>query len=105
MWGTVIAPSQYLGYTIALGGLTYYSLGWDGCKQLLPTWLLPIVESFATNASKDIENMKQWVAEKTRGRGKLITMAITVLGGVGVLYMLMSLNGGSSWATEIPWNS
>ncbi|KAL2886259.1 putative sugar phosphate/phosphate translocator [Ceratocystis lukuohia] len=34
IWGTPIAPLQILGYGIALGGLTVYSLGWDQMKTL-----------------------------------------------------------------------
>ncbi|KAL5623946.1 hypothetical protein BROUX41_004006 [Berkeleyomyces rouxiae] len=34
IWGTPITGLQFFGYSIALGGLTVYSLGWDQTKSL-----------------------------------------------------------------------
>ena len=32
IWHTTIAAMQFIGYTIALGGMVYYSLGWEQIK-------------------------------------------------------------------------
>ena len=32
IWGTPISPLQAFGYTIALGGMVYYKLGYDALK-------------------------------------------------------------------------
>ena len=34
IFGDPVAPLQYFGYTIALGGLMYYKLGGDKMKQM-----------------------------------------------------------------------
>lgn len=35
IFGTIITPLQWFGYSIATAGLIYYSLGWEGIKQVL----------------------------------------------------------------------
>lgn len=35
LWSEHVSFLQFLGYSIALAGLTYYSLGWDVIKQRL----------------------------------------------------------------------
>lgn len=32
IWGTPVAPLQFFGYSIALGGMVYYKLGYDQIK-------------------------------------------------------------------------
>jgi hypothetical protein len=32
IWGTVVTPLQFFGYSIALGGMVYYKLGFDRIK-------------------------------------------------------------------------
>jgi hypothetical protein len=40
IWHTAISGLQFVGYTIALAGLVYYSLGWDQITALAQaTWL------------------------------------------------------------------
>jgi hypothetical protein len=40
IWHTAISWLQFVGYTIALAGLLYYSLGWDQITALAQaTWL------------------------------------------------------------------
>ena len=32
IWGTPVTPLQFFGYSIALGGMVYYKLGFDALK-------------------------------------------------------------------------
>lgn len=32
IWGTAVSPLQFFGYSVALGGMVYYKLGFDQIK-------------------------------------------------------------------------
>lgn len=50
IWGTVITPMQIVGYAIALAGLVYYGVGYDG------------VQTYYTHSQQFVE--KLWEGQK-----------------------------------------
>lgn len=71
LFGTIITPLQWLGYSIATLGLIYYSLGWEGCKQLYEN------------------GQTYWEMRGDKLRGKNLTMVIGVAAVVIVLLVLI----------------
>lgn len=75
IWGTIISSLQVLGYLIALVALTYYSIGWEGVKAILPS------------APQSITSLASGL--RTCGKGR--TMLLTLVAGFLVTVSLLSL--------------
>ncbi|UKZ46352.1 hypothetical protein TrVGV298_000553 [Trichoderma virens] len=61
IWSTQITFLQTVGYTIALGGLTYYSLGYDQIVSLGTTTLAWINEFFSSNGGSGAMRSKRLI--------------------------------------------
>ncbi|KKA29703.1 hypothetical protein TD95_004169 [Thielaviopsis punctulata] len=74
IWGTPITMMQFLGYSIALGGLTVYSLGWDQIKTI---------------ASSSAAYTRVFVSEEGR-MSPLMRRSLIICMSVLVMFFLMS---------------
>jgi drug/metabolite transporter (DMT)-like permease len=76
LFGTIVTPLQYFGYSIALGGLVYYKLGGDKLKE---------TGNNALNAWKNFGTRKP-VAKKLVIAGAVITFIVVVGTAFGSQY-------------------
>lgn len=81
IWGTVITPLQWFGYSIATCGLIYYSLGWKGIMEVL------------TNGKE------MWNNRSDKFRDKNLTIIIGVVCAmIFVLFWVWSSSGSTTVA-------
>lgn len=85
IWGTNVAPLQFFGYSVALGGLVYYKLGAQGIKDL-----------FGATEKGEIPRTK---VENHSGPWKKIT-AVAVLVALGLFATMMLAGRGVSVPQE-----
>jgi hypothetical protein len=101
LWGTVIMRIQALGYTIAVAGLIYYSVGYDG------------ILAFYASTSKfgkqiwegEAPEKKFETASTTRKRGgiarKVIIIGVFTLCVVGLIAGMMVRSGQAQYGEEL----
>lgn len=61
IWSTQISALQTLGYAIALGGLTYYSLGYDQLASLGTATLAWVNEFMSSNGGGGVMRSKRLI--------------------------------------------
>ncbi len=70
LWGTVIKPLQILGYTIALAGLIYYGVGYEGIQTSF---------SYTSKYAKQLwEGEKMFETATTGNKGTVVRKAVIV---------------------------
>jgi hypothetical protein len=71
LWGTIIMPLQILGYTIALAGLIYYGIGYEGIQTSY---------SYTSKYAKQLwEGEKMFETATTASRGTIARKAVIVV--------------------------
>lgn len=81
IWGTVITGLQWLGYSIATVGLIYYSLGWDGIKQVY------------------LQGQTIWDSRGHNLRGPRLT-AVMLVGAVSIFLLVVWWSGSAEVASS-----
>lgn len=83
IWGTIIMPIQIFGYAIALAGLVYYGVGYEG------------IQTYYTNSQQFVEkiweNQKQATAKDMVIRRIVFTLLIMLV----IVLVLMAILVGS----------
>ena len=76
IWGTQVSGTQFIGYTIALGGLLYYKLGAEQLKQY-------VAQAGRSWAEFGVQRP---VARKLLVFGLVVVTFFTLLGGLAPTY-------------------
>ena len=101
LWGTVIMRIQALGYTIAVVGLIYYSVGYDGILVFYAS-----ISKFGKQIWEGEAPEKKFeTATTTRGRGgvarKVMIMGVFTLCVVGLIAGMMVRSGQAQYGEEL----
>lgn len=84
IWGTYVSGLQFLGYSIALGGLVYYKLGIEGLRGLFGE------RSGLPSSRADLVALSRWK--------KISTLAF-LLASTVVIYLVLS--GRTTWSSSV----
>ena len=88
IWNTKITFLQILGYTVALVGLVYYSIGWDQIKTILSAAAAQVKSIFSATPSEEGR-----LSTAVR-RGLLVAVSLFVV-SFTVIHFLNSTSGGA----------
>jgi hypothetical protein len=80
IWHTQVSGMQVFGYGVALLALTYYALGWEGCKSLLPAGVVGALGDERIKAL--VSSRRGGVLVGCIGGGVVFATVLWFLGGV-----------------------
>jgi Triose-phosphate Transporter family len=101
LWGTVISPIQVLGYAIAVVGLIYYSIGYDGMLAYFSSTSKVVNQVWEGELSQKKFETASTASRRGGIARKVLIIGIFTLCFVGLVTGMMLRSGQADYGEEL----